>query len=289
MTAEALLLWTATVVYAISGALAIASILRPSWDLGSKIPPLVMGAIGLHAGALVARTIDLAAFPITSVHDGLSGFALLSAGVLVLVAKKLSIPQSLVVGAPFLAVVSILAVAVEPAQVVPEALRSVWLGVHIALALGGDAALAVAGIVALIYLVQERRLKSKKSGPRSGSRLGGSARTGSAPQALPALELLDRASVRLIALGFPLMTLGLLTGALYGKHVWGHYWSWEIRDTVSLLVWLLYGVMMYARWMIGWRGRKAALLTVVGVIAILLTFVGMGLIGGGTHGKDYLS
>jgi len=283
MTAEALLLWTATVVYAISGALALASIVRPNWALGAKIPPLVMGAIGLHAGALVARTIDLAAFPITSVHDGLSGFALLSAGVLVLVAKKLSIPQALVVGAPFLAVVSILAVTVEPGQVVPEALRSVWLGVHIALALGADAALAVAGIIALIYLVQERRLKSKKSGPRGG------ARPGSASNALPALELLDRASVRLIALGFPLMTLGLLTGALYGKHVWGHYWSWEIRDTVSLLVWLLYGVMMYARWMIGWRGRKAALLTVVGVIAILLTFVGMGLIGGGTHGKDYLS
>ncbi|MFO0724854.1 MAG: cytochrome c biogenesis protein CcsA [Myxococcota bacterium] len=283
MSAETGLLWAAAISYSVAGILAIASLIRRSLDLAPKIPPIVMGAMGLHAGALVARAIDLGAFPITSVHDGMSAFGLMSAAALVMVARRLLIPQALVLGAPFLAVVTLGAAVFEPTQVVPEALRSVWLGVHIALALGGDAALAVAGIVAIIYLIQERRLKTKRSPKQAQSRHATS------PHALPALELLDRASVRLIALGFPLMTLGLVSGALYAKQVWGHYWTWEIRDTVSLLVWLLYGVMMYARWMIGWRGRKAAFLTVVGVVAILLTFVGLGLLGVGSHGKDYLS
>jgi ABC-type transport system involved in cytochrome c biogenesis permease subunit len=96
-------------------------------------------------------------------------------------------------------------------------------------------------------------------------------------------------SARLVKWGFPLMTLGVVSGSLYGKEAWGQYWTWDPRLIVSLLVWILYAALLHARLVIGWRGRKAAILTVVGVIATFLAFVGFGLAGVGQHAKDFVS
>lgn len=283
MALESILLALAALAYTGSAGSAAFMFLRGSTASLRWIQLAFVAAMVPHALAVGARAVDLGAFPIASVHDGLTAFGLLAALFAIVIATKGGVPQVTAVAAPLLAVVTILAELVPPTQAVPEALRSAWLGVHIALALLGDAAFAVAGVVAILYLVQERRLKHKKLPTRNTSTR---ANTGSI-NVLPALDILDRVSVRLIQVGFPLMTLGLLSGALYGKQVWGVYWSWDPRNTISLLVWVLYALMIHARWMIGWRGRKAAILTVVGVIAILVAFVGLGLAGVGTHGKDY--
>jgi cytochrome c-type biogenesis protein CcsB len=168
-----------------------------------------------------------------------------------------------------------------PEGQIPDQLKSHWLAVHIALAFLGDALFAIAGIVAAVYLVQERKLKSKKKKQL--------AKVGTGLHALPALEALDKVSIQLILWGFPMMTLGLITGALYAKSVRGHYWSWDPLNTVSLLVWVLYAVLLHFRITIGWRGRKLAILTVLGVVATLMAFVGLGLAGGGAHGPSAVS
>lgn len=287
MSAEAILLGLAAVAYTGAAVLALVMFVQASSASLRRIQILFAVAIVPHALALVVRMLDLGAFPINSVHDGLSAFGLLAALIAFGIATRGGIPQVTALAAPLLAAVTILASLVPPTQAVPEALRSAWLGVHIALALLGDAALAMAGVVAILYLVQERRLKQKKLPTRSAAGTTGNRSASGGIRVLPPLEILDRVSVRLIQIGFPLMTAGLISGSLYGKQVWGVYWSWDPRNTISLLVWVLYALMIHARWMIGWRGRKAAILTVVGVVAILVAFVGLGLAGVGTHGKDY--
>lgn len=280
MSLEPILAWIAAGTYGLATIAAITIVLRPKEGNEKYVIGLIALGMAVHLGGLIARAFALGAFPITSVHDGLSALAFLSAGIAVAVSqKKGGIPQVALLSAPLITLLTIVSCLVEPNQAVPEALRSTWLGVHIGLALLGDAAIAVAGVVSMVYLVQERRLKQKKPKSKAGTGL----------HTLPALEVLDRVSVQLLKFGFPLMTLGLLSGALYGKQVWGYYWNWDPRNTVSLMVWVLYAVMLQARLVSGWRGRRAAILTVVGVIAILIAFVGLGLLGVGVHEGDYVS
>jgi len=280
---EAVFLGLAAALYTGSAVIAAVMFARAR-DESARSVQIVFGvALIPHAIAVIVRAVELGSFPISSVHDGILAFSFGAALLAFAIAAKAKIPQVAPLAAPLLALLTVIASFVEPTQSVAEGLRSGWLMVHIALALLGDVAFALAGVVAILYLVQERRLKQKKLPTRSGTMKA----TGI--HVLPPLDTLDRVSMRLIQFGFPLMTLGLISGSLYGKHVWGSYWTWDPRNTISLLVWVLYAVMIQARFMSGWRGRKAAILTVLGVVAILVAFVGLGLLGVGTHGKDYVS
>jgi cytochrome c-type biogenesis protein CcsB len=141
----------------------------------------------------------------------------------------------------------------------PPNLRSAWLPVHVTLAFLGNAVLALAFCVSLVYLLHERQLKEK--------RIGGLA------MRLPSLERLDRLNYQALLYGFPLLTLGIITGALWGKMSWGRFWSWEEREVFSLVTWLLYAGLLQARLVIGWRGRRAATVTIVGFAVVLISFM----------------
>lgn len=240
---------------------------------------LVLGVLG-HLVAMGVRASELGTFPMANIHDALSlfGFSIASLSIPTLASAR-RVPQIGPIAALVVMVLVLLAVFIEPATTVPQELRSPWLPVHIALAFVGNASFVVAGMVAGVYLIQDNRLKLKRSRTRVGTGL----------YQLPALELLDRASMRLIEIGFPLMTLALVSGMLYGREVWGMYWKWELRNVVSVIVWAIFAVLLHFRITIGWRGRKAALLTLVGVSATLLSIVGLGLLGFGHYGQDYTS
>src|SRR4029079_7278329 len=90
---------------------------------------------------------------------------------------------------------------------------------------------------------------------------------------LPSLETLDQLNYRALSWGFPLLTLGIVTGALWGKHSWGHFWSWEEREVFSLILWLLYAGLLQARLVAGWRGRRLATVTIIGFAVVLVSFV----------------
>lgn len=274
-----LLLRVAGVLYLLTAGLGIVQLLWPR-DTGDR---LAIGSFAIailaHAVAIGGRTVEIGSFPVASLHDGLSIFGFLSAIIGIVIAWRSGIPQSASLSALLVTGMVLIAAAIGPTDHVPPHLRSIWLPVHIAVAFLGDAAFAIAGIVSVVYLVQERRLKLKKKLSKVGTGL----------HRLPALEILDIASVRLIQLGFPLMTLGLTMGAIYAKEARGHYWAWDPLNTVSLLVWILYAVLLHARMTVGWRGRKAAILTVIGVIMTLVAFVVLGIAGVGAHAKEYVS
>lgn len=272
-----LLLHVCAVVYGVAAVIGIIQLLSPRLkDERIGTVALAVGALG-HLLAMGARAAELGSFPMANTHDALSLFGFATAAIALGIASTSRIPQVGPIAAVLVAIVVGLSVRVEPATAVPEGLRSAWLPVHIALAFLGNAAFVVAGMVSIVYLVQENRLKQRRG--RKKSTTTGLGR-------LPALELLDRMALRLIEVGFPLMTLALVSGSLYGREVWGEYWKWELRNVVSVMVWALFAILLHFRITIGWRGRKAALLTLLGVAATLVSLVGLGLAGFGHHGQD---
>lgn len=275
-----LLLKACAVVYGVAAVIGLVQLLSPRLkDERISAVALTMGGLA-HLVALGARANELGSFPMANTHDALSLFGFTLAATALAIASTSRVPQVGPIASVVVAVVVGLSIFVEPAHAVPERLRSPWLPVHIGLAFLGNAAFVVAGMVSIVYLLQENRLKHKRGRlPKPGTGL----------HRLPALELLDRISVRLIEVGFPLMTLALVSGALYGKEVWGAYWKWELRNAVSVIVWALFAILLHFRITIGWRGRKAAFLTLIGVAATLISLVGLSLLGFGHAGQDYTS
>jgi cytochrome c-type biogenesis protein CcsB len=147
-------------------------------------------------------------------------------------------------------------------------LKSGWLGVHTSLAVLGDAAFAFAFIISIMYLVQERQLKSKH--------------LGAIFHRLPSLDIMDTLSYKALTLGWPLFTLGMITGSIWANSAWGTYWSWDPKETWSLITWVIYLVLLHLR-TIGWRGRKMAYLSIIGFVFVMVSFFVVSRVNIGKH------
>ena len=99
---------------------------------------------------------------------------------------------------------------------------------------------------------------------------------------LPAAEMLDRAGYLSVLIGLPFMTLVIVLGSIWASTAWGSYWNWDPKETASLVTWLLYAGYLITRWVFSWRGRRSALILIVGFSAVLVTFFG-NLVFSGLH------
>jgi cytochrome c-type biogenesis protein CcsB len=106
---------------------------------------------------------------------------------------------------------------------------------------------------------------------------------GAVAKRLPSLKVLDDLNYQSLKFGFPLLTLGIITGAVWADNAWGRYWGWDPKETWSLITWFLYAAMLHQRLTVGWRGRKAAIMAIAGFLAVLFTFLGVNLILPGLH------
>jgi cytochrome c-type biogenesis protein CcsB len=88
---------------------------------------------------------------------------------------------------------------------------------------------------------------------------------------------------KLITLGFPLLTLAIISGSLWAESAWGSYWRWDPREVWSLTTWFIYAIILHARLIAGWRGKRAAILSIVGFLIIIITFFGINLLEKGIH------
>jgi len=133
----------------------------------------------------------------------------------------------------------------------------------------GEAIFALACGLGILYLLQEREIKTKKHGFFF--------------KRLPSLELLDSTGYACIIAGFTLLTIGIVTGMIYAKLIWGKFWSWDPKEVWSAVSWLLYAVLLHQRITIGFRGRRAAIMAVIGFGALLFTFLGVNFLLKGHH------
>jgi cytochrome c-type biogenesis protein CcsB len=231
---------------------------------------LMRGGFGIHCATLVFRFLALGHTPVTNLHESLSFFAWCLVGIFLL----LDLHYRLAVLGAFLSPLALLlmllgsAAPMEPQHLNPI-LNSWWFPIHVTLAFLGNAVFAVAFIVGVMYLLQERMLKSKKF---SGLFFR-----------LPSLETLDSINYRCLTWGFPLMTMGIVSGAFWANSALGSYWSWDPKETWALITWFLYAALLHGRLAIGWRGRRAALLAIIGFVCLLFTFFGVNFLMSGFH------
>ena len=148
-------------------------------------------------------------------------------------------------------------------------LKSIWLALHVVTIFIGNAAFAVAFGLAIIYLIQERQIKGKKAGFFY--------------HRFPSLNRVDSMGYASIVVGFSMLTIGFITGGIYAQLVWGRYWSWDPKEVWSLITWLIYAALLHERIAMGWHGRRAAIMAIIGFAALLFTFFGVNFLLEGHH------
>ena len=150
------------------------------------------------------------------------------------------------------------------------ALQSNWLIAHVMTCFIGYGAFAVAGGLGLMYLMKQ----SAVNRGRSEKTLTGG---------LPELKVIDDLTHKTIVFGFMWLSAGIITGAVWANEAWGTYWSWDPKETWSLITWLVYAALLHQRLTVGWRGKKAAWVSIIGFLVLLFTFLGAGVIMKGYH------
>lgn len=103
------------------------------------------------------------------------------------------------------------------------------------------------------------------------------------PQRLSLADTLDNISYRIIGLGFPLLTIGIIAGGVWANEAWGSYWSWDPKETWALITWLVFAAYLHARITKGWQGRRPAILAAVGFVVVWICYLGVNLLGKGLH------
>lgn len=103
------------------------------------------------------------------------------------------------------------------------------------------------------------------------------------PQRLTLADTLDNISYRIIGLGFPLLTIGIIAGAVWANEAWGSYWSWDPKETWALITWLVFAAYLHARITKGWQGRRPAILAATGFAVVWVCYLGVNILGKGLH------
>jgi cytochrome c-type biogenesis protein CcsB len=229
-----------------------------------------------HTVAILAATVRAGNMPVTNLSQSIDFLAWLTAlaSLILIVRLRMAVIGSFI--APLLAIATaIAALTMTPKNLgMPAPLRSAWLPIHVTLAFAGFALFMLAASVSLLYLVYEHRLKAKRPLAEAGERA-------------PSLEKLDRINYRLLVAGFLLLSLAIVTGAIWAGATWGHFWSWEPQESWSLVIWLMYAAILESRLTAGWRGRRVAALTIVVFTLLVGSFVGVQLVMPGKHGGNF--
>ena len=243
-------------------------------SITSKIAAVVLSTGFLfHTISLILRYFEAGYTPITNLHEAPSFFAWSIVGIYLYIQWKhdLTVLGSFI--SPVASILIILSSAFsQEIGPLPPVLKSSWLPIHVILSFLGDAIFALAFCAGIMYLIQEHQIKSKK--------------IGAFYYKLPSLKLLDDINHYCLTIGFPLLTLGMITGSIWARYAWGSFWSWDWKEVWSLLTWILYGALLHGRINVGWRGRRAALLAIVGFFAVMFSFLGVNTLLSGLHTYD---
>ena len=169
----------------------------------------------------------------------------------------------------------------KAAPLVP-ALNSYWIKIHVVAAITASGAFMVSGVVTVLYLLKER---SERRAPLSlgpGTAATEEFRSGLLAW-LPASEVLDRVAFRVIAFAFPVWTFAIIAGAIWAESAWSRYWGWDPKETWSFITWLAYAAYLHARATAGWRGRRAAVLSLIGFGCLMVDYYVVNTVITGLH------
>lgn len=225
----------------------------------------VAGGFAFHTFFLVNRAIELAHFPITNLKDSLAFFAWTVSLCFLISYLRYRFKALGLFVLPLVAVL-MLGTVFFKASPVPEILRSSWIYLHTTCLFLAYAMFFVTFVASFLYLFQEREIKSKK--PKTFY------------YRLPSLLLLDDVFYKFLLAGFCFMTVGVLAGIIWAEQDWVQGWQRDPKVIATLITWGIYLVLIYLRISAGWRGKRAAWMSLAGFLSVLFTFLGTSYFGG---------
>jgi cytochrome c-type biogenesis protein CcsB len=250
-------------------------------DLWGRLATLtVCLGIVVHAAAFLLRwkvsyDLGIGHIPLSNFYESLTFFAWAIAVFYVLIEWRN--PQK-VIGAfvmPFsflsMAYASLVPGMNTDIQPLVPALQSNWLTTHVVSCFLGYAGFTIAFGCALIFFVK----KMGSNHPTASSQTENPWKTH-----LPSFDTLDMLIYQSTALGFVLLTVGIMTGSVWAHYAWGTYWSWDPKETWSLITWIIYAIMLHTRLVRGWHLKRMAALTIIGFASVLFTYLGVNYLPG---------
>ena len=213
----------------------------------------------LHTAALIVRGISVGRLPMTNQYEFATSFAWGLCLVSLIFIKKYHFDVLGAFSAPVIfLVIGYAAMQSRDVHELMPALRSNWLGFHVSTAIIAYGAFGVSFAIAIVFLLRDRI--------SAGSFLD---------QHIPSRTKLDMIGYRSVSLGLLFLTFCIISGSIWAERAWGSYWSWDPKETWSLITWLIYALYLHQRLRKGWRGKSAAIFAAVGCVCVLFTYIGV--------------
>ena len=221
----------------------------------------------VHTLALIVRGVGASRLPLTNQYEFATSFAWGIALCYLVFMKKYGFRAMGVFVAPVVfLIIGYAAMQNREVNELMPALQSNWLAIHVSTAIISYGGFGVAFGVSMLYLFREKMATDEFR-----------------QREIPALERLDLISYRAISLCFLFLTLVIITGAIWAERAWGRYWSWDPKETWSLITWIIYALYLHMRLTKGWKGKKAAWFAVIGFICVIFTYIGVNTLLPGLH------
>jgi len=255
-----------------------ATLYLAAWIFGKDLPGrfakwlAIATVIGNLAGFFMrwaeSYQLGIGHAPMSNMYESLVFFALTIGVIYLFVEYRYGSPIIGVFATPF-AFLAMAYASMSPnindrIQPLIPALKSNWLIAHVITCFFGYAAFAIAFGVSLMYLLKQRARTDGKG----------------ILAHLPPKSMLDDLTHRMVLFGFLFLSVGIITGSVWANSAWGSYWSWDPKETWSLITWFVYATLLHARLIRGWYGRKIAYLSIVGFMAVLFTYFGVNYLPG---------
>jgi len=221
----------------------------------------------LHTAALIVRGVGAGRLPLTNQYEFATSFAwgLCLVSLIFVYRYKFHVLGAFAAPVIFL-IIGYAAMQSKDVHELMPALRSNWLGFHVSSAIIGYGGFGVSFVLGIIFLMREY-MKDQSFLDRH----------------VPSREKLDLIAYRSVSLGLLFLTFCILTGAIWAERAWGSYWSWDPKETWSLITWIIYAAYLHLRINRGWKGKAAAVFAVIGFIAVLFTYIGVNTFLPGVH------
>jgi cytochrome c-type biogenesis protein CcsB len=238
---------------------------------------VLMNVIGwaAHLCEIVTRGLAADRLPWGNMYEFTSAFTFASVTVYLIVVSRQHWARILgtfvMIGAVVALGIATLLLYESPGALRPS-LHSYWLGIHVTAAITATGVFTVAGVASILYVMKSRAERNGRELPPNGLYAK-----------LPSADALDRLSHRTIMFGFPIWTFAIICGAVWADSAWGHYWQWDPKETWSFITWVVYAGYLHARATVGWRGRKAAIISLIGFACLLFNFFGINYLVSGMH------
>jgi cytochrome c-type biogenesis protein CcsB len=168
------------------------------------------------------------------------------------------------------------------------ALQSNWLMMHVTVMILSYAALIFGSLLAIAFLILTLTISSEDYETLSSSESLETKQFKNYNSKIRWAQNLDNLSYRMLGIGFPLLTIGILSGAVWANEAWGSYWSWDPKETWALLTWLIFAIYLHTRITKNWKGKKPAIIASFGFFIVWVCYLGVNLLGEGLHSYGWL-